>query len=74
MVCGGDQIMERMPSEVDLEQGKGSLSERKLRTEWQSASSVRAKTGQREDEKSYPWYKYEGFNVHDLRRSAVLAS
>ena len=24
-----------------------------------------------EDEDSYPWYKYEGLIVHDLRRSAV---
>jgi integrase len=23
------------------------------------------------DEKGYPWYKYKGLSIHDLRRSAV---
>jgi hypothetical protein len=63
--------MEGMSAEDDLQLGK-VLSRWPLRTDWQNHSSVRAKAGPREDEKSYPWYKYVGFSGRDLRRSAVL--
>ncbi len=46
-----------------------------LRVEWQKACAACGQ-GTRtlvepEDEDSWPWYKYEGLAIHDLRRSAV---
>ncbi len=46
-----------------------------LRNEWQIACAACGQGTrtlvQPEDEDGYPWYKYEGLSIHDLRRSAV---
>ena len=46
-----------------------------LRVEWQKACAA-CGLGKRtlmkpKDENGYPWYKYKGLSIHDLRRSAV---
>ena len=46
-----------------------------LRVEWQKACAACGQ-GTRtliepQDENGWPWYKYEGLSIHDLRRSAV---
>jgi integrase len=46
-----------------------------LRVEWQKACAAcgqgTRKLMKPKDEKGYPWYKYKGLSIHDLRRSAV---
>jgi integrase len=46
-----------------------------LRVEWQKACAAcglgTRTLMQPKDENGYPWYRYEGLSIHDLRRSAV---
>ena len=51
------------------------FSSTNLRVEWQKACAA-CRLGKRtliepEDDDGYPWYKYKGLSIHDLRRSAV---
>lgn len=51
------------------------FDETNLRNEWEKACAA-CGLGTRtliaaKDENSYPWYKYEGLQLHDMRRSAV---
>jgi hypothetical protein len=63
-----------MLAEVEPKTGK-VFSDTNLRMEWQKACAS-CGLGTRtlvepEDDGSYPWYKYQGLLIHDLRRSAV---
>jgi integrase len=67
-------LLMMMLKEIEPKHGK-VFSATNLRTEWQKACAA-CGLGTRtlvkpEDEDRYPWYKYEGLIVHDLRRSAV---
>ena len=67
-------VLVMMLSEIEPKAGK-VFSDLNLRTEWQkacAASGLGTRTlVEAEDEDGYPWYKYEGLLIHDLRRSAV---
>jgi hypothetical protein len=60
----------------DVEPKTGRVfSDLNLRTEWKTACDA-CGLGKRtkvepEDENGYPWYRYKGLLLHDLRRSAV---
>jgi integrase len=67
-------LLVMMLAEIEPKAGK-VFSDTNLRTEWQKACAA-CGLGTRtlvkpEDEDSFPWYKYDGLVVHDLRRSAV---
>jgi integrase len=67
-------VLVMMLTEIKPKTGK-VFSDKNLRMEWQKACAA-CGLGTRtlvepEDEDAYPWYKYEGLLVHDLRRSAV---
>jgi integrase len=65
-------ILVMMLKEIEPKRGK-VFSATNLRTEWHKACAA-CGLGTRtlvEPEDGYPWYKYEGLIVHDLRRSAV---
>ncbi|MGA9155317.1 MAG: site-specific integrase [Candidatus Sulfotelmatobacter sp.] len=67
-------VLVMMLAAIEPKRGK-VFSDTNLRTEWQKACAA-CGLGTRtlvkpEDEDSFPWYKYEGLIVHDLRRSAV---
>jgi len=67
-------VLAMMLAEIEPKTGK-VFSDTNLRTEWQKACAA-CGLGTRtlvepEDEDRYPWYKYEGLLIHDLRRSAV---
>jgi integrase len=65
-------VLVMMLKEIEPKHGK-VFSATNLRTEWQKACAA-CGLGTRtlvESEEGYPWYKYEGLIVHDLRRSAI---
>jgi integrase len=67
-------VLVMMLAEIKPKTGR-VFSDTNLRTEWQKASAASG-LGTRtliepEDEDAYPWYKYTGLLIHDLRRSAV---
>jgi integrase len=65
-------VLVMMLKEIEPKHGK-VFSATNLRTEWQKACAA-CGLGTRtlvEPEDGYPWYKYEGLIVHDLRRSAI---
>jgi integrase len=65
-------VLVMMLKETEPKHGK-VFSATNLRTEWQKACAA-CGLGTRtlvEPEDGYPWYKYEGLIVHDLRRSAI---
>jgi integrase len=68
-------VLVMMLEEIKPKVGK-VFSDTNLRTEWQKACATsglgtRTRIEPEEDEEGYPWYKYEGLLIHDLRRSAV---
>jgi integrase len=67
-------VLVMLLAEIKPKTGK-VFSDVNLRTEWQKSCAA-CGLGTRtliepEDEDAYPWYKYEGLLIHDLRRSAV---
>jgi len=65
-------VLAMMLKEIEPKTGR-VFSDTNLRTEWEKACAA-CGLGTRtlvEPEDRYPWYKYRGLLIHDLRRSAV---